>query len=129
VILGTTGGLEEQGPAPTITVRQITPAQRRQLARTGHLALTVAATAAGAVTANATIKTHGRTQRVAHAYARITNAATVTLALGLDRTARAVLASAKTLTLSLEVGYSASPTVKHLQLVLHAPPASVAKTR
>jgi hypothetical protein len=127
VSLGTTGGLEEQGPAPTITLRQITPVQRRRLARTGHLVLTVAATAAGAITVNATIKTHGRTQRVAHAYARITNAATVTLALGLDKAAREVLAKAKTLTLSLEVGYSASPTVKHLQLTLHAPPASGAK--
>ena len=130
VILGTTGGLEEQGPAPTITLRQITPSQRRRLARTGHLALTVAATAAGAITVNATIKTHGRTQRVAHAYARIANAATVTLALGLDRAARAALARAKTLTLSLEVGYSAGPTVKHVQIVLHAPPAAtLAKTR
>jgi hypothetical protein len=129
VILGTTGGLEEQGPAPTITLRQITPAQRRNLARTGHLALTVTATAAGAITVNATIKTHGRTQRVAHAYARITNAATVTLALALNKAARTALAKAKTLTLSLEVGYSANPTVRHVQLTLHAPPAGVAKTR
>lgn len=129
VILGTTGGLQEQGPAPTITLRQITPGQRRRLARTGRLALTVAATGAGAITVNATIKTHGKTQRVAHAYTRITKAATVTLALGLDKTAREVLAKTKTLTLSLEVGYSASPTLKHLQLTLHAPPAGVAKTR
>jgi hypothetical protein len=129
VILGRTGGLEEQGPAPTITLRQITPAQRRRLARTGHLALTVTATGAGAITVNATISTHGRTRRVAHAYARIANAATVTLALGLDKAARAALARTKTLTLSLAVGYSASPTIKHVQLTLHAPPASVAKTR
>ncbi len=129
VVLGRTGGLEEQGPAPTITLRQITSAQRSRFARTGRLALTVAATAAGAITVNATIKTHGRTQRVAHAYARITNAATVTLALGLDKSARAMLARAKVLMLSLEVGYSASTTVKHVQLTLHAPPADVAKTR
>jgi hypothetical protein len=129
VILGTTGGLQEQGPAPTITLRRITPAQRRHLARTGHLALTVAATGPGAITVNATIRTHGRTQRVAHAYARIANAATVMLALGLDKAARDALAKAKTLTLSLEVRYSAGPTVRHVQLTLHAPPAGVAKTR
>jgi hypothetical protein len=133
VILGTTGGLEEQGPSPTIAVRQISPSQRSRLARTGRLALTVAATAAGAITVNATIETRsGGAQRVAHAYARITHAATVTLTLALDRTARAALARARTLTLSLEVAYSAGPTVKHVQIVLHAPPATdvgVAKTR
>lgn len=128
VILGRTGRLEEQGPSatPTLTVRKITPSQRRRLARTGHLALIVAATVPGTITVNATINTHRRTQRVAHAHARIANAGTVTLMLGLDGTARETLARTKTLTLSLDVGYSASPTVKHVQIVLHAPPTATA---
>ncbi len=131
VILGRAGGLEEQGPAPTITLRRITASQTSRFARTGRLALTVVASAAGAITLNATIKTRGGgTQRVAHAYARITSAATVTLTFALDRAARAVLARAKTLTLKLEVGYSAGPTVRHVRIVLRAPSAvGVAKTR
>jgi hypothetical protein len=129
VILGTTRGLEEQGPSatPKLTLSQITPVGRRELARTGHLALTVTASAAGTITVNATIRTHGKTQRVAHARARITNAATVTLTVDLDKAARGTLARTGTLTLSLEVGYSPSPTVKRVKLTLHAPPAKTSR--
>lgn len=130
-ILATTGGLEEQGPSatPTITLGEITLAQRRRLARTGRLALTVTATAPGTITINANTKTHGKTQRAAHARARLEHAATVTLTLDLDKAAREVLARTKTLLLRLEIGYSASTTVKHVELTLHAPLSTVSTVK
>jgi hypothetical protein len=121
--------VEVQGVvSPMYAVTAVTAAQRRHLARTGSLTVTVTATASGEIAASAMAKVHGKTQRVAYAEATLAKAGKIALALHLSNAARAQLARAKTLTLHLEISYSQSPTVKLAELTLHAP-ARVAALR
>ncbi len=99
-------------------VENITASQRAALKRTGRMAVTAIATAAGRITLRASVRWHGRRRRVANVSATLAKAGKVTLALRLGRAMRAMIASGKVLTLQLEVSYSTNKGEKTAELVL-----------
>jgi hypothetical protein len=117
---GVSAFMEHGLATPTYAIATITPAQRSRLARVGILTLTVTASAAGRLAASLSADVHHRSQRVAGTDAILTRSGTAELTLHLNRAARSQLARRRTLTLRLEVRYSASSTVKRAQLTLRA---------
>jgi hypothetical protein len=107
--------------APSFLLAGITASQRAQLARTGTLMLTVTATAPGKIEAVALAKIRGKNRRVAASTATLLAPGVVKVKLRLSKDALATLAAKKTLTVRLEVSYSANATAKLAVLALHAP--------
>lgn len=110
-------------PAPAatsarFTVKALTRAQRKRLARTGKVKLSVKVTRAGrvSVTARATVRGHVAT--VARGKATATRARTVTVALTLSRATRKALAQRKHPVLTLHVAYSPMRETKTIKVTL-----------
>jgi hypothetical protein len=104
---------------PRLVVANISAAQRRALARTGHITLTASGSAAGRIVGSVFAKVKGKLRRVGGSSTALKRAGNVTLTLKLSSLARGVLAKRGSLTVRLEVGYSASgiPDVAEFKLV------------
>lgn len=104
--------------AARFTVKALTRAQRRSLARTGKLKLSVKVTHPGrvSVTARATVRGHVAT--VARGKATATRARTVTVALTLSRATRKALAARRHPVLTLHVAYSPMRETKTIKVTL-----------
>jgi hypothetical protein len=92
--------------APAFSLRAVSAAQRKRLAQTGRLPLTVTANAPGVVTATATTTLTGQSRAVGKAKKTMTKAATTTLTLSLSRQARQRLTTTGRLTVKIIVGHS-----------------------
>jgi hypothetical protein len=110
-------------PAPAatsarFTVKALTRAQRRSLARTGKVKLSVKVTRAGrvSVTARATVRGHVAT--VARGSATAARARTLSVALTLSRATRKALARRKHPVLTLHVAYSPMRETKTIKVTL-----------
>lgn len=105
--------------APSFSVERITAAQRRALAQSGRLALTVSTTAAGRLLATVTSSLRGRTTRVAQAAASLRAPRTITLTLRLSHAARDQLAAAGKVAIRVTVSFSSRGAVHTVALTLH----------
>jgi hypothetical protein len=103
---------------PSFTVSSVSASQRAALARTGRLALTIGASAAGRIAARAFAKLRGKTRRVAGTAVEVLAGGHATLSLELNRAARAALAARGTLALRIEISYSQGGSAKVLRLSL-----------
>jgi hypothetical protein len=115
------GPLEDSDPrdaAAVLSLRAVSASQRRRLAATGKLALTVAADEAGRVTATAKAKIGGRSVTVGSARRTMTKPGSVVLTLKLSRKARAQLAARGRLTVRVSVSHSKAPRARSVTLKL-----------
>jgi hypothetical protein len=110
-------------PAPTtasarFTVKALTRVQRKSLAKTGKVKLSVKVTRPGrvSVTARATVRGHVAT--VARGSATATRARTVTVTLALSRATRHALAQRRHPVLTLHVAYSPMRETKTIKVTL-----------
>jgi hypothetical protein len=99
-------GGDANAVTPTMSLRSVSAAQRRRLAATGKITLTVAANTAGTIGATVTTVLAGRVTTVATARQRLAGAGTVRPALTLSKTARARLAARGALTVKVVVSHS-----------------------
>jgi hypothetical protein len=104
--------------AATLSLRAVTAAQRRRLAATGKLALTVAANAAGRVSATARAKIAGRPVTVGTARRTMTRPGSVAVTLKLSRNARSQLAARGRLTVKVSVSHSKTARGRSVTLKL-----------
>ncbi|MET0601346.1 MAG: hypothetical protein ABW167_05095, partial [Baekduia sp.] len=118
--LGGQGDVQE--PAPSFTLRAISATQRRALAQTGRVTVTVTANAPGLVSARVTTTISGKPSNGAIARQTMTQAGSVQLTLRLSQKARARLASKHRLTAKIIVTHSKSalPRSATLKLTLTA---------
>ena len=104
--------LETSGPgnvkagAAGFAVRAISAAQRRRLARTGHVTIVAQVTRAGRVSARALSRLRKRTRTIGNASRRANGPGLVKVKLSLSRAARARLAQTGRLRVTLRVSYS-----------------------
>jgi hypothetical protein len=130
---GGAGGLGGQGdvqqPAPRFTLRAISAAQRRALAQTGHVTVTVTANTPGSVSARITTTINGKPSNGAAARATTAEAGSVQLTLRLSPKARARLAAKRRLSVKILVTHSkvALPRSTTLKLTLGARAKKAAK--
>jgi hypothetical protein len=103
---GLSGDDDPQDAATVLSLRAVSAAQRRRLAATGKLSLTVAATAAGRVTATARAKIGGRPVTVGSGRRTMVTPGSVAVTLKLSRKARAQLAARGRLTVRVSVSHS-----------------------
>jgi Tol biopolymer transport system component len=120
------GGLGGQGdvrePAPGLTLRAISVAQRRGLAQSGRVTVTVTASKPGSVSARVTTRIAGKSSNGAVARETMAEAGSVQLTLGLSKKARARLVSKRRLSVKIVVTHSkfALPRSVTLKLMLAA---------
>jgi hypothetical protein len=114
-----------QGPGdpPTattarFTIRALTRAQRKSLARTGKLKLSVKVTRPGRVSVTARATVRGRVTTVAHGTTTAARARTVTVSLTLSRATRRALARRRHPALTLHVAYSPVRETKTIKVTL-----------
>jgi hypothetical protein len=103
------GGSGDRGSddvAAGFSLRAVTAAQRKRLATTGKVKLTVSANTAGTVSAAATTVLAGKPARVGSARHTMTRAGRATLTLTLSKKARARLAARGKLTVKVRVAHS-----------------------
>ena len=104
------GGLGGQGdvqaPAPGFTLRAISAAQRRGLAQSGRVTVTVFANSPGLVSARVTTTINGKPSNGATARETMAQAGSVQLTLRLSKAARARLVSKRWLSLKVVVSHS-----------------------
>jgi hypothetical protein len=105
------------GPA-RFTVRALTRAQEKRLAKTGKLKLSMKVTRPGRVSVTARATVRGRVTTVAHGTATATRARTVTVALTLSRATRRALARRRHPVLTLHVAYSPMRETKTIKVTL-----------
>jgi len=103
---GPSGGGNPKQAAAKLSLRGVSAAQRRRLAATGKLSLTVRADAAGRLSATARAKIGKRSVTVASARRTITKPGSVALTLKLSRKARRQLAARGKLTVKVSVSHS-----------------------
>jgi hypothetical protein len=119
-----TGGLGGQGnaqeSAPRFTLRSISATQRRALASTGRVTLTVTASKPGVVAARATVTSAGKARSVAAARQSMAAASSVQLTLTLSKSARARLAAKRRLAVKVVVSHSRFALPRSLTLNLTA---------
>jgi len=116
---GPSAGDSDPGDAAaTLSLRAVTAAQRRRLAATGKLALTVAANKAGRVSATARAKIGGRSVTVGTARRTMTRPGFVAVALKLSRKARSQLAAHGRLTVKVVVSHSKAARGRSVTLKL-----------
>ncbi|HET6510540.1 MAG TPA: hypothetical protein VFG42_27335 [Baekduia sp.] len=103
---------------PRFTVKALTRAQKKRLAKTGKVTLSVKVTRPGrvSVTARATVRGHAAT--VARGSATAARARTVSIALTLSRATRKALAQRKHPVLTLHVAYSPMRETKTIKVTL-----------
>jgi hypothetical protein len=105
--VGGLGGLGDvQEPAPRFTLRALSTAQRRVLARTGQVTVTVTANSPGTVTARVTTTIGGKPSRGAVARETMAQAGSVQLTLRLSKKARARLVAKRQLSIRVVVSHS-----------------------
>ncbi len=104
------GGLGGQGdiqePAPSFTIRRISAAQRRALAQTGRVTVTVRASKPGTVAARATTTIGGKPSNGAAARETMAQAGSVQVTLRLSQKARARLVAKRRLSVRIVVSHS-----------------------
>jgi hypothetical protein len=109
-LVGPSGpGLGDREPVatpPTFSLRTVSAAQRKALAATGKVRLTVTANAAGTVSAMATATIGGRSVTVGSARRALSVPGMVTVALTLSKKARAQLAARGKLTVRVAISHS-----------------------
>ena len=120
------GGLGGQGdvqdPAPSFTIRAISAVQRRALAQTGRVTVTVSANSPGSVSARVTTTIGGKPSNGAVREKTMPQAGSVQLTLRLSKKARARLVSKRRLSVRIVVSHSqvALPRSATLKLTLAA---------
>ncbi|MET0600677.1 MAG: hypothetical protein ABW167_01695 [Baekduia sp.] len=104
------GGFGGQGdvqePAPSFTLRAISAAQRRALAQTGRVAVTVTASKPGSVSARVTTTIGGKPSNGAMARETMAQAGSVQLMLRLSKKARTRLVAKRRLSVKIVVSHS-----------------------
>jgi hypothetical protein len=100
------GVLGGAGVVPSLSLRTVSAAQRKRLAATGKLTLTVSSNAGGVVRAAATVVLAGRPVVVAAARHAMAAAGTTTLTLSLSERARGQFAARGKLTVKVVVRHS-----------------------
>lgn len=103
-------------PAAKFSLASISAAERRKLARTGKLVLSVKVSRAGKLTAKATARIDGRSRTVAKATATATSAGTRRLTLRLALAARNALAAGRAMRVTVAVRFSGS-TASHTAML------------
>lgn len=111
------------------TVQRVSAAQRKALARTGRVSLTVAANAAGTVTVRATAPVGGRSVAVAAGRGSLSGPGKVTVPVRLSKKARAQLADRGRLTVKVAVHHSRVALDRSVTLRLVSTKAKVSATR
>ncbi len=114
---------------PTFAVTSISQAQRRRIARTGELTLTVRVSDAGRVVATVRGRVGTRTRTVASATRTALGGSVVKVPLRLSRGARAQLRRRGALRLDVRVRYSAARGVQRTQVTVHSPVRGDARRR
>lgn len=104
--------------AAKFSLASISAAERRKLARTGKLVLSVKVSRAGKLTAKATARVDGRSRTVAKATATATRAGTRRLTLRLSAGARTALAAGKAMRVTIAVRFSGSAASRTAMLNL-----------
>jgi hypothetical protein len=107
-----------------LSLRAVTAGQRRRLAATGKLALTVKANKAGRVRATARAKIGGRSVAVGSGRQTMTAPGSVAVTLKLSRQARSQLAARGRLTVKVSVSHSKASRGRSVTLRLTRPGAS-----
>ena len=115
---GLSGDSDPGAAAATLSLRAVTAAQRRRLAVTGKLALTVAANMAGRVSATARAKIAGRSVTVGTGRQTMTRPGSVAVGLRLSRKARSRLAVRGRLTVKVVVSHSKAARGRSVTLKL-----------
>ena len=118
--LGGQGDVQE--PAPSFTIRAISAAQRRALAQSGRVTVTVSANSPGLVSARVTTTIGGKPSNGAAVRETMAQAGSVQLTLRLSKKARARLVSKRRLSVKIVVNHSKSalPRSATLKLTLAA---------
>jgi len=120
-LMGPRSGLSGGDPADVaaaLSLRAVSAAQRRRLAATGRLTVTVKANAGGIVRATARAKIGGRSVTVASGRRAMTTPGSVAVTLKLSRKARAQLAARGRLTVKLSVSHSRASKGRSVTLKL-----------
>ncbi len=116
------GGLGGQGDvrelAPRFTLRAISVAQRRALAQTGRVTVTVTASKPGTVSARVTTTINGKPSGGAVARETMAEAGSVQLTLRLSKKARARLVAKRRLSVRIAVGHSKFALARSVTLKL-----------
>ena len=124
--VGSGGGVAEV--LPVFSVRAPSAAQRRALAATGKVSLTVVSNTPGTITARATATIGGRSVTVGSGRRTLTRAGRALVALTLSKKARVQLVSRGRLTVRVAVGHSKVALDRSLTLKLvHAKTKTKAK--
>jgi hypothetical protein len=113
-----TGQADVPRAAPAFSLRAVSPAQRKRLASTGKLTLTVTANTAASLTARATATVAGKTVSVASARRTLAVPGSVSLVLTLSKKARAQLSALGTLTVKVVVSDSSVAITRSVTLKL-----------
>jgi hypothetical protein len=111
--------------APAFSLRAVSAAQRKRLATTGRVTLTVTANTPGIVSATAAATIVGRSVRVGSARQTMPRAGTARLVLVLSKKARKRLAAVGVLTVKVVIADSKVATTRSATLELIHPRASV----
>ena len=121
-LAGSRSGLSGDGDpgdaAAVLSLRAVTVTQRRRLAATGKVSLTVAANAAGRVSATARAKIGGRSVTVGSGRRTLTTPGSVAVTLKLSRKARSQLAARGRLTVKVVVSHSKASKGRSVTLKL-----------
>jgi hypothetical protein len=115
---GLPGDGDPDDAAAVLSLRAVSAAQRRRLAATGKLSLTVSANAAGRVTATTRAKISGRSVTVGSARRTMTRPGSVAVTLKLSRKARGQLAARGRLTVKVVVSHSKATRGRSVTLKL-----------
>lgn len=115
---GPSGDGDAGDAAVVLSLRAVTATQRRRLAATGKLALTVKANRAGRVTATARAKIGRRSVAVGSARRTMTTPGSVAVTLKLSRRARAQLTERGRLTVMVSVSHSKASRGRSVTLKL-----------
>jgi hypothetical protein len=121
---GLSGDSDPSDAGAVLSLRAVTAAQRRRLAATGKLALTVKANTAGRVTATARARIGGRSVTVGSARRTMTTPGSVAVPLRLSRKARGQLAARGRLTVRVSVSHSKASRGRSVTLRLTGARAS-----
>jgi len=115
---GPSGDSDPENAGVVLSLRAVTATQRRRLAATGRLTVTVKANKAGSVTATAQAKIGRRSVTVGSARQTMSAPGSVAVTLKLSRQARAQLTERGRLTVKVSVSHSKATRVRSVTLKL-----------
>ncbi len=127
---GSASSVGQDGPAqvtPSFSVKSLTAVQRKRVASTGTVSLSVTTNAPGALSAKATATIAKRSSTVGSAKRTVAAAGTVVLSLTLSEKAQAELKSRGKLTVKVRVGQDNVAIARTLSLKLTRPKAAEKK--